>query len=200
MGQSIPGVDCACLTQGFTLLSNAVGEDRAARDRLESLQRGQKFLKKMLLGLSTQEIHLKMSEDTSSIEWRIDATRLSKAEYGEVDLTSKVRCVKLVGTAGMQFISNEGGGEKSLLEVHAEDAAVRDRWALAVNELLQTWEGAPEKKPLYNATAAKTSKKEEYYKQRELELAEKVKQNEERKAKYSAGGMKHVALAMMNRS
>ena len=111
------------------MLSNAVGEDRAARDRLESLQRGQKFLKKTLMGLSTQEIHLKMSEDASSIEWRIDATRLSKAEYGEVDLTAKVRCVKLVGTAGMQFISNEGGGggEKSLLEVHAEDAAVRDR-------------------------------------------------------------------------
>ena len=87
-----------------------------------------------------------------------------------------------------------------MLEVHAEDAAVRDRWALAINELLQTWESAPEKKPHYNATAAKTSKKEEYYRQRELELAEKVKENEERKKKYSAGGMKHVALAMMNRS
>ncbi len=91
-------------------------------------------------------------------------------------------------------------GEKSLLEVHAEDVLVRDKWALSLNEMLQTWESNPEKKPNYTATAAKTSKKDAYFKQREDELADRIKANEEKKKKYSTGGMQYTAIAMMNRS
>ena len=188
-------LDCSCLVQGFGVNTS---DEKASRDRIELLQKGQKFLRKVLLGLSSQEVNVKLSEDSSCIEWRIEATRLSKEEYGELDLTKKVKCVKLVGTAGMQFIGVEG--DKSLLEVHADDVAIRDKWALSINELLQTWESQPEKKPSYNPTAAKTSKKEEYFKIREAELAERIKANDEKKKKYSAGGMQYTALAMMNRS
>lgn len=187
-------IDCACLAHGFL----AGGDEKASRDRIELLQKGQKFLKKTMMGLSTQEIFVKLSEDTSSIEWRIEATRLSKEEFGEIDLTTKVKCIKLTGTAGLQVIALEG--DKSLLEVHAEDVAVRDKWALSLNELLQIWEGDPEKKPNYTATAAKTSKKDAYFKQREEELAERIKSNEEKKKKYATGGMQYTAIAMMNRS
>jgi len=41
--------------------------------------------------------------------------------------------------------------------------------------------------------------KAEYFKKREMELAEREKQNAVRKAKYSAGGMKYVAMAMASR-
>jgi hypothetical protein len=86
-------IDCACLAHGFGALAG--GDEKASRDRIELLQKGQKFLKKTMMGLSTQEIHVKLSEDTSSIEWRIDATRLSKEEFGEIDLTTKVNVSSL---------------------------------------------------------------------------------------------------------
>ena len=121
-----------------------------------------------------------------------------KEEYGEIDLTKKVKIIKLAGSHGMQFISNEK--DQILFEVNAQDSQVRDRWSLAINQLLQKWESDPNTKPNYTATAAKTSKKVEYFKQREEELAERIKANEEKKKKYSVGGMQYTAIAMMNRS
>ena len=191
MGNS---VDCSCIIQGL-----ASGDDRASRDRIEELQKGCKFLRKALMGLSSQEIYLRLSDDTSCIEWKVEATRILKEEHGEIVLSKGLKCVRLSGQQGLQFISNLEN-EKVIFEVQAEDSKTRDQWVLSINEMLQYWESNPDKRPVYNDSAASTSNKKDYFRKREEELSDRVKANEEKKKKYSTGGMKYTALAMMNRS
>lgn len=101
----------------------------------------------------------------------------------------------------MNFIGLVGTErDKSIFEAQAEDTAIRDQWLIAINEILQNWAQNPDKKPQYTDSASKTSDKANYFKKREEELAERIRANEEKKKKYSAGGMQHVAMAMMNRS
>ena len=121
-------------------------------------------------------------------------------EHGEVDLTAKVKIVKCSGTQSLNFIGVGNDSEKIIFEASAEDTATRDQWVIAINELLDDWIKSPETKPNYKHSAEKTSDKAKYFKQREQEMADKIKANEEKKKKYSAGGMQHVAMAMMNRS
>ena len=90
--------------------------------------------------------------------------------------------------------------DKSIFEIQAENTALRDQWLIAINEILQNWAQNPEKKPQYADSASKTSDKAAYFKKREEELDDRIKANEEKKKKYSAGGMQHVAMAMMNRA
>lgn len=127
-------------------------------------------------------------------------------------MTATVKNVQKSGVQGLQFIArgidiinNENkkslkSHNKVLFEVQAENAAVRDHWLITINELLSYWEKNPDIKPIYNDTAAKTSDKITYFKKKEEELNERIKINEERRNKYAAGGMNHVAQAMMNRS
>lgn len=115
-------------------------------------------------------------------------------------MTSKVKNVKCSGTQSLNFIGIGIDNDKVIFEASAEDSATRDQWVIAINELLDDWVKYPEKKPNYNNSASKTSDKANYFKKREQEMAEKLKANEEKKKKYSTGGMQHVAMAMMNRS
>ena len=138
--------------------------------------------------------------------WNPDPNYLGKAswtggdEHGSIDLTTKVQTVKCSGTQGLSFIGFGTENEKSLFECQAENPAVRDQWLIAINELLQSWIQNPTKKPNYEDSASKNSDKASYFKKREEELNERIKANEEKKKKYSSGGMQHVAMAMMNRS
>jgi len=145
---------------------------------------------------------------------------ISSTEHGEIDLTTQVNNVKLVGPNGMQFISSTDG--KVIFEIQAEDPKLRDTWVLSLNEMLQEWSGEwavrvprfltdyircglrgitanPEKKPKQSISAAGTSNKAEYFKQREEELKAREKQNQEKRSKYSAGGMKFTAQVMASR-
>ena len=115
-------------------------------------------------------------------------------------MTTKVKIVKCSGTQSLNFIGVGNDSEKIIFEASAEDTATRDQWVIAINELLDDWIKSPETKPNYKHSAEKTSDKAKYFKQREQEMADKIKANEEKKKKYSAGGMQHVAMAMMNRS
>ena len=115
---------------------------------------------------------------------------------GEVDLT-KVRAVKISGVQGMQFIDVIGN---ILLEILAEDSNSRDQWLVAISELLDQWTSDPSSKPSQSSiSAAGTTDKAAYFKQREKEMAERAKQREEKKKKYAAGGLQYTAQIMASR-
>lgn len=114
---------------------------------------------------------------------------------GEIDLTSQVKRLKVSAEHGMQLI---GLDDSILIDIKAEDDQVRDQWMVTLNEMLSYWAEHPEKKPKSSASAEGSSNKAAYFKQREAEISAREKANEDRKAKYAAGGMKYTALAMAN--
>jgi hypothetical protein len=171
-------------------------DDSASKERQEVLKKGNKFVRNAYLGLTQQDLFVKLSDDTSALQWKTENT-WTKAENGEIDLTSQVKKFKSSGDTGLQVIGLDG---TALIEIKAEDTATRDQWLVCLTELLHTWADHPELRPKSSVTAAGTSNKAEYFKNREQELAAREKANAERKAKYAAGGMKYTAAAMANRS
>ncbi len=61
---------------------------------------------------------------------------------------------------------------------------------------IQDWIDHPEHKPRPSISAAGTSDKASYFKQRELEIKEREKSASEKKQQYLSGGMKYTAQAM----
>ncbi len=185
-------LSCENCFAGGTLSSEEVD---AAKERILRLQKGDKFLRSALLGLSSQELLLKLSDDMSKIEWKVVNNTWSSNEWGEFDLTTQVKTLKLLGQKGMQLISTKDDG-KVLLEVQSEEAPTRDHWVLSINELLQDWAANPEHKPKSAVSAAGTSDKASYFKQREEDIKKKEKDAQDKKQQYMSGGMKYTALAM----
>jgi hypothetical protein len=180
------------------------GSDDAMKERLLQLQKGEKFMRSALLGLTSKELNVKLSDDTSKIEWRATSKSVweigsSSEEFGEVDLTTEVKSVKMSGKQGLQFISN-ADDSKCLLEIQAQDPSTRDQWVLALNELLQTWNDHPDKKPKPSVSAGGTSNKAEYFKKRQEEIEAREKEAKEKKQKFASNGMKYTAIAMANRA
>jgi hypothetical protein len=171
-------------------------EDDATKQRQEELKKGNKFVRNAYLGLTQQELFVQLSDDMSALQWKTENT-WTKAENGEIDLTSQVKKFKSSGDTGLQVIGLDGN---VLIEIKAEETAIRDRWQVCLSELLHSWADHPETKPKSSVSATGSSNKAEYFKNREQELQAREKANAERKAKYAAGGMKYTALAMANRS
>lgn len=79
------------------------GMDSASKERVQLLQKGALFMRSALLGLSSKELHVQLSEDTSKIEWKATSKSAWSAistgsgeEFGEIDLTTQVKTVKMV--------------------------------------------------------------------------------------------------------
>ena len=192
MGQAL---NCACLDNMHLLEADPAKQvDSAALERLKVLQAGSKFKRNALLGLSMQEVFLNLTEDTSTVKWKAEKTWTTKEEIGEIDMTSHVKILKLAGETGFQFI---GLDDKVLFEVKADEAAVRDQWVVALNELLQHWKDHPASKPKSTITADGTTNKAEYFKRREMDIKAREAAAKERKEKYASVGMKYTAEAMM---
>lgn len=170
-------------------------EEKFSSEHVSILATGGKFLRSIYLGLSSQELWMRLSDDKSSMSWR--TVNSSTEEYGEIDLVETVQKVRPTGQQGLQYVSADN---KVVFEVQAEDTAKRDQWIVAMNELFAKWEDVPESKPKKNLSAAKTSNKVEYFKAREADIAQREKEAAEKKKKYAAGGMKYTALAMANRT
>ena len=189
MGQALSTCNLGCL-------ENALGlEDKEQLLRLESLKRGQKFMRSTLLGLSQREIYVNLSDDTSLVQWKCPQSTFSSEERGEIDLTL-IKTVKLSGLSTLQFISDNG---TATFEITSEDPKIRDMWVLSLNEIIQHWSMHPETKPRAKLTAAGTTNKAEYFAKRQEEMAEREKHAREAKAKYLTGGMKYTAIAMASR-
>lgn len=172
------------------------GSEKASNERVQILKTGNKFKRSAYLGLTSQDLIVNLSDDTSAIQWKTENT-WTKAEHGEIDLTSQVKSVKLFGESGFQFI---GLDDSVVFDLKAEESTVRDQWVLALGELLQIWIDNPAIKPKSSISVDGTSNKAEYFKRREAEIKAREKVNAERKTKYAAGGMKYTAEAMANRS
>ena len=100
MGQQ--AISCGCL-EGVLSEGN---RSKDVKDRLAKLQEGSKFMKSAYLGLSSKEINMKLSADVSKLEWKTVASSfLSPEEFGEIDLTTQVKTLKLQGAQGLQIIS-----------------------------------------------------------------------------------------------
>lgn len=235
MGNSL---SCECLTEAFTSVSGGLTSQMQSLQILQSktdqLKKDTKFQKKVLLGMSSQEIILRLSDDSSTIIWRCPATTASSTwaavsgasaeEFGEVNLVDNVATVRRVAPAGFAIVDFSN---KVLLEVAAAPVAanrtdgsstnsnmgaaavnssdnsgvqLRDAWVDALNELLAEWISHPGSKPRARISAAGTSNKTAYFAQREKEIQERKAVADERKKKYTAGGMKYTAIAMMNRA
>jgi hypothetical protein len=97
MGQVI---DCSCLEGA---LGDSGGMDSATKERVGILQNGALFMRSALLGLTSKELHVRLSDDMSKIEWKSTSKSTWSAlstgsgeEFGEIDLTTQVKTVKMV--------------------------------------------------------------------------------------------------------
>jgi hypothetical protein len=61
--------DCSCV-EGVYKSLGPDSDAKAAQGRIEYLQTGGKFARKALLGLTSQELFLKLSQDMSAVEWK----------------------------------------------------------------------------------------------------------------------------------
>lgn len=162
--------------------------------KLTFLMIGGKFARSIYLGLSSQELHMRLSDNTSCVSWRVVGA--SSEEFGEIDLTS-IKTLRSKGKQGLEYVNTEG---KVIFEAQADDTPQRDQWIVGINELLGYWAENPEKRPSAGLSAKGTSNKAEYFKQKEMELKTKEAEAAERKKKYGNVGMKYTALAMASRS
>ena len=203
MGGQASQIDCSCvLPKGLWIEGEAAGpagETDEKRDRRAVLIRGANFLRPAYLGLSSQELVVKLAEDYSTLKWNSVSKGMfsGQPEFGEVALDS-IASVKMNGTQGLQLISSDGKSSVAFA-AQAETSSVRDQWVLCLNELLEDWRQNPDSKPKAQLSAAGTSNKDDYFKQRALEIEEREKAAKVKREKYAAGGMKHVAIVMANR-
>lgn len=194
MGQQV--VSCGCLEGVMSEGAKA----KEAKERLAKLQEGAKFMKLAYLGLSAKEVSIKLSSDCSKLEWRtLTSGFLSSEEFGEIDLTSQVKTLKLNGVSGFHIVSALDE-HKVILDLQASDQAVRDQWVLSINELLQDWRDHPDRKPQSTVSASGTSNKDDYFRQRQAEIESREKANADRKAKYAANGMQQTAKILASRA
>ena len=209
------GLDCSCLeTLSASLASQLVAgesesnEDKESQERLQFLKQGINVLRPSMLGLASSELFLNLSDDTSKLCYRVLATNnviasmmSSSKEFGEIDLTSQVMSIRMTGPSSLSVIGKIGAAYmRPILEVTAESTEIRDKFVLSLNELMEQWRLDPSKKPSPSLSASGTSKKNEYFKQREEEIKKREVEREERKKKYAAGGLKITAQVMANRA
>lgn len=190
MGQSMP---CACFEN--LNLTDQETDEKVINERLKMLKDGAKFTRKAYLGLTSQEVFVALSDDKSGLKWKAE-NAWTGGEHGEIDLTSEVKKIKTHGENGLQVV---GLDDKVIFDIKSEDSSERDKWVIALNELLQSWVDYPDTKPKSSVSASGQSNKSEYFKRREEEIKAREKINSERKAKYSSGGMNFTAQVMADR-
>ena len=212
------GFDCSCLEalvgSSASLASQLlVGEseskeDKESLERLHFLQEGIKVLRPSMMGLASSELLINLSDDTSKLCYRVISSNnviasmiSSSKEFGEIDLTTQVMSVRMTGPAGIQIIGKLGATYmRPIMEVTADTTDTRDKFVLALNELMEQWRLDPSKRPSSSLSASGTSDKSKYFQQREEEIKKREKEREERKKKYAVGGLKITAQVMANRA
>jgi len=205
MGGEQSQIDCSCILPKFNfaeVLTGATGadsEDAQKTERRAVLIRGNNFLRPAWGGLTSQELVCKLAEDYSTLKWAtVSKSFLSgQPEFGEISLES-VAAVKMSGAQGLQLIASDGKSTV-LLNVQAETVETRDRWVLCLNELMEDWKADPGKRPKAQLSAANTSNKDAYFKQRAAEIEQREKDAKVKREKYAKDGMKHVAQILASR-
>ena len=188
--------DCeGCLAPVMQLVDGGDTEStEAAEARLAFLIEGDEFTQKVMAGLSSTKVRVNLSSDHASLDWRIEKSMLSAESYGSVDLTT---CSKVSVDGQKAFRILGADSKEELFFAISDTTEKRDRWVIALNELLDKWKTRPESKPKANQSAAKTSDKAKYFAQREMEIEARQAEAKAKREKYAGVGMKHTAAAMM---
>ena len=207
MGQSI---SCDCIAELFdsgTIQALTLTDGSVIPD-IDDLHRETKFQRKAYMGLSAEDIFVSLSVDNKCLSWKVPKSgAISGAwasisgnnpdEFGEVSLIDNIATIRATTENGFAVVDFSN---KIIFEVCSEDVAIRDKWVRVLNELLQSWVSTPSSKPKKTtASAAGSSDKAAYFAMREQQIQDRKKLADERKKKYTAGGMKYTAIAMMNR-
>ena len=187
-------LDCNCFAEGLEGLAS-IQEDSRIAQVVSKLQTGASFSRPMMLGLAAQEVFVRLSEDTSHLTWKTTKSWTGE-EKGQVDLTDDSLVIRSSTTQGIQFV---GLANKVVLEINGESQAIRDDWIVSLNELRMKWKKGKQK-PVSSVSAEGHSNKSEYYARRQEEIETRKREGEERKKKYSAGGMRVTAEIMASRN
>lgn len=185
--------DCeGCLAPVMRIVDTE--SSQATDSRLLFLTEGGTFYQKSLGGLTQTKMTLSLSEDHSSLNWKVEATMLSGESFGYVDMCIAEKIV-VDGQKSFHILDKE---KNEIFGCLAENTEQRDKWVVALNELLDSWVTDPSKKPKATQSgAARVSDKAEYFAQREAAIEERKKAAQAKREKYASGGMKHTAAAMM---
>lgn len=188
--------DCeGCLAPVMQLVDGGGGEAVEAEEaRLAFLVEGAEFTQKVMAGLSSTKVQVNLSADHSSLDWRIEKTMLAAESYGSIDLTM---CSKVSVDGQKAFRILGGDSKEELFFAISDSTEKRDRWVIALNELLEKWKANPDSKPKASLSAGKTSDKAKYFAQREAEMEARKAEAQAKREKYAGVGMKHTAAAMM---
>lgn len=204
-------LSCDCLTETLKYTTNQINklsnQISIENPNLIKLQQETKFQKKVLLGMTSQEIILKLSDDHSYIIWKMLKNSITstfdyisgnenKFDFGQINLVDNIATIRSIPPNGFAFIDYSN---KIILEVITNEIEIKDLWINTLNELLQDWITNPSNKPKISISAAGTSNKSEYFAMREKEIEENKKNANEKRKKYASNGMKYTAIAMMNR-
>jgi hypothetical protein len=181
--------DCNCFAESIEGLAS-LQEDTRLNQIINKLQVGGTFYRPVLLGLTAQEVFVRLSDDTSHLSWKTTKAWTGE-EKGQVDLTNDSISIKSNGTVGIQFVNIS----TTVIEINAENQSIRDDWIVMLNELRMKWK-QDTKRPISTVSAEGHSNKTEYFTKRQEEIEARKKDNEEKKKKYNANGMKYTAQIM----
>ena len=180
---------------------------KADKQRLESLHTGARFSRKRALGF-TEKVMLRLSEDSTSLGWRV----VAGSANGALLVRDMLSC-KPTGAEGFVIEMRGGPTETFTADTAGGSGGKRDEWVVALVELIHRDGGeatggtssASRRSSTDNADdeqrkRSASESKRAYFSSRQSELDKRQKAAEARKAKYSGTGMKHTASAMLSRS
>ena len=174
-------------------------ESKERRERRKMLLEGCTFKrKKTTLGFdfgATEMITLKLNETEDELSWFV-IPQVKGSSSGSI----RIDDISGVGSKAPSSLAIMSTSGENLLEIDAETSALRDEWALALNEAVPKRSDADlaMKGP---STLSGRAAKQAYFMQKNMELSSKKQEAEKRKQKYlqSSGGLKYTALAMASK-
>ncbi|CAM9113576.1 unnamed protein product [Ascophyllum nodosum] len=178
----------------FSCVLDEDGLDKHEKERLNILQKGDKFVRKKMLAmgvaLGSDPVMVRLSEDQATISWAsVDAPT-----FGNVKVTS-LQNVKPTGALGLSLL---GKGNSKELELEAESVGVRDTWVVALSEVVERSKdtGKHSEAERLARDEEESASKAAYWATRRKELQDVEAAAAERKKKYADAGMQFTAQAM----
>ncbi|CAM9418557.1 unnamed protein product [Scytosiphon promiscuus] len=148
----------------------------------------------MGVSLGSEPAMVQLSEDQSAITWR----SADAPTFGNVKVTI-LQNVKPTGATGLALL---GKGNSKELELEAADAATRDVWVIALQEVVQRSKDSGKHEEAEREAQAQESSnnKAEYWATRRKELRDVEAAAAEKRKKYAGAGMQFTAQALANKN
>ena len=184
-------------------------EARARRDRRKLITEGCVFTRKRgMLSLSKQKVTVKLVTDDGAYTLRVTPVdkSITESAFDQYPLTDIGRIDHASGSCSLSILSPL---DASIVDLEAHSARIAEKWAEGLSEALEeltTDASATTRVPVRRTKAAKVAR-QKYFKQKDIELANRKDDAERRKQKILRGGggskglkgLKYTAIAMANR-